>query len=111
MTDATTGHFFEFRQNNSGGSFYINDGRGIGPRVWIEAEDANHANEIAERLGIYFDGVNDGMDCGCCGDRWYPADGDGVPEPAIDQQYSFNWHGVVYVHHLDGTIARIRKSA
>lgn len=31
--------FWEFDQNNSGGSFDIDDERGIGPSVWIEAID------------------------------------------------------------------------
>jgi hypothetical protein len=24
------------------------------------------------KAGIYFNGVEDGQDCECCGDRWYP---------------------------------------
>ena len=30
------------------------------------------ANDIAQGNGIYFNGVADGIDCDCCGDRWYP---------------------------------------
>jgi hypothetical protein len=57
--------WFNFRQNNSGGSFQepaIN--------VHIEAVDRNAANALAEIHGVYFDGVAAGRDCGCCGDRW-----------------------------------------
>ena len=28
---------------------------------------------LAEDIGLYFDGVEQGMDCSCCGDRWYRA--------------------------------------
>jgi hypothetical protein len=49
--------YFAFNQNNSGGSFIIDDEKGLGPSVWIEAESALIANAIAEDKGIYFDGV------------------------------------------------------
>lgn len=104
----TSPKFFEFDQNNSGGSFDTDDKRGIGPRVWIEALNTEDANARAERIGIYFDGCEDGMDCECCGDRWSPAWGDGVAEPKIDQRYAFNWHHTVYIHKIDGTIERVK---
>lgn len=58
--------WYRFHQNNSGG--YL-----IGPaeNVHIEAIDAEHACGRAEEVGIYFNGVRDGKDCPCCGDRWY----------------------------------------
>lgn len=48
----------------------------MGPaiEVWIEAESAAEANRLAQYNGLYFDGVDDGIDCDCCGDRWYSAD-------------------------------------
>lgn len=60
--------WYTFSQNNS-------FGRWDGPTyVIIEATSAAHANERAEQeAGVYFEGVSDGRDCGCCGDRWYPA--------------------------------------
>lgn len=58
-----------YDQNNSGGSFDLNEN--ISHRVVIEAESSYEASEIAESLGIYFNGCNEGMDCPCCGDRWY----------------------------------------
>lgn len=64
--------FFEFKQNNTGGSFEVNEM--VCNRVVIEAENAEEANRIAMDMGIYFDGVAGGLDCGCCGDRWYPQD-------------------------------------
>lgn len=67
--------FFEFTQNNSGGSFTVNEK--LCHRLFIEAPTPNVANGIAEDLGIYFDGCDEGSDCPCCGDRWYKA---GTPE-------------------------------
>tara|TARA_R110000824_G_scaffold64097_4_gene167787 strand:- start:193 stop:600 length:408 start_codon:yes stop_codon:yes gene_type:complete len=70
--------WFHYRQNNSGGSFY-------GPEnVIVQAVTAEAANERGAVLaGLYFDGVADGQDCGCCGDRWYRAwekdEGDAFP--------------------------------
>lgn len=101
--------FFEFYQNNSGGSFEIDDAAGIGTRVWVEAHNANQASRLAEAIGIYFNGCADDRDCGCCGDRWSEAYGDGEETPKINEEYDFNWSDTVYVHRLDGTIERIAK--
>ena len=58
--------FYEYHQNNSGGVTF-------GPtNVIIEAPNYVVANEIAEKNGLYWNGVRDGKDCQCCGDRWYP---------------------------------------
>lgn len=104
--------FFSFEQNNSGGSFDINDAKGIGPNVWIEAPDANEATERAKDIGIYFSGVEDGWDCECCGDRWSApwSEDKGDDKPYVSD-YSFSWHDTVYVHRMDGTIERIKKPA
>lgn len=62
----TESNFYEIRQNNSGGSFDKNM-----PRcMWIEASSEEEACEIAEEHGVYFDGIEKGIDCHCCGDRW-----------------------------------------
>lgn len=103
--------FYEFCQNNSGGFFVCDDERGIGPLVWIEAASANEANDRAESIGIYFDGVSDNRDCSCCGDRWYPViyyDAETeVPKP---YKWVFQEHPYVYVHRLDKTITRITQN-
>ena len=71
--------FYEFHQNNSGGSF-----RPPAINVIVEADSANDANRRAEDIGLYWYGADhDGPDCPCCGDRWYQqyqdSDGDDVP--------------------------------
>lgn len=60
--------FYEFTQNNSGGHFDVDDE--VCHRVIIEAPNADVATSIAMSKGIYFNGVAEGRDCGCCGDRW-----------------------------------------
>lgn len=70
--------FYQFRQNNSGGSFdgFVN--------IIIEASTPGEANEIAPEYGIYFNGVSKGIDCDCCGDRWYRVyDHDGTDVPCV----------------------------
>ena len=41
--------------------------------IIVNAENAEEANKLAEEQGVYFDGVIEGSDCPCCGDRWWRA--------------------------------------
>lgn len=61
-------NWYLFDQNNSGGSFVVNDK--VCHRLFIEANTPEEAISKAEDLGCYWDGVAHGMDCPCCGDRW-----------------------------------------
>jgi hypothetical protein len=58
---------YSFNQNNSGG-YYAKPAQHI---IVKDARDEKHAIEIALAAGMYFDGVADGVDCNCCGDRWH----------------------------------------
>lgn len=94
--------------------------RGIGEWVIIEAENPEDANMRAEKIGLYFDGVEKGIDCSCCGDRFDRAkDGCGNVEesqfPAIYgipvENYKFKLDCYrnrnpqrAFVHYIDGTI-------
>ena len=60
--------FYTFSQNNSGGDFIVDDD--VAEYVIIEADNGNEALNIAENVGLYFNGVSEGIDCSCCGDRW-----------------------------------------
>lgn len=114
--------FFEYNQNNSGGSFDYVEEAGITHNVIIEADDAREADWRAEQIGLYFGGEGD---CECCGDRWYPQvgwgsapDGDEVPshygEPLTDEYdpaegpTNFRWiaegRADIFVHFKDGKI-------
>lgn len=37
----------------------------------IEADSEEEAVQRSEQIGLYFNGVEQGIDCDCCGDRWY----------------------------------------
>ncbi len=103
--------FYKFRQNNSGGWFVIDDQVAI--TVFIEANSAEEANQLAQQHGIYFDGVADGQDCECCGDRWNGvSEADGSEEIEIGK-YDGMWvkKGSLsaYVYMLDGTKKTLNK--
>lgn len=113
--------FYDFDQNNSGGSFITNDK--LCWKLFIEAETYDEAVNKAEELGCYWDGVEEGIDCSCCGDRWYK------PYGAISFPYKFgknlsfenihsyaqylaNEYGFwtspsVRIYYLDGTVEEI----
>lgn len=70
--------FYHYRQNNSGGGF-----EGPAINVIVEALEAGEADSRAKEVGVYFDGCADGIDCSCCGDRWYPTYDKGNEDPSI----------------------------
>lgn len=96
---------YHFRQNNSGGSFDCD--LILCQSVIIEAESAEEANAKAIQLGIYFDGVDEGGDCECCGDRWYRAnDDDVITDPNAVR--SIAWTSpVARVFYADGRVEEI----
>lgn len=106
--------FFTFNQNNSGGRFVVDKSEGICECVIIEAKNAEQANEIAEKIGIYFNGVDNDRDCPCCGDRWYDVDDrDGKDEPSfygdpISKATASLFVDNVFVHYLDGTFKEFK---
>ncbi|WP_333577831.1 DUF7296 family protein [Sphingobacterium sp.] len=60
---------FEFTQNNSGGSFDVDEN--VCHRVVIEAVDKNHAMALLEPMVEH-----QSYSCSCCGDRWSPCYGE-----------------------------------
>lgn len=92
--------FYEYSQNNSGGSF----DEEMGHSVFIEAATAEEANDRAEGMGIYFNGVENGRDCPCCGDRWSTPWGEApstreelMEAVRISLEYAGNWNLPVLV--------------
>lgn len=61
--------FWLWDQHNSGGAFIMDDD--LAHRVYIEADSFEEAEAKAMDLGVYYEGVAEGYDCDCCGDRWY----------------------------------------
>lgn len=102
--------FYEFNQNNSGGNFVFNEQNGLTHHVVIEANTRDQASALAQDAGIYFDGVADGLDCGCCGDRWYEPWGEGTAEPMfydvpVSKATGYKWMEEgkeICVHYLNG---------
>ena len=98
--------WYEYSQNNSGGSFDVDDD--VCHRLFIEAERPEFANIIAQDKGVYFGG---GGDCPCCGDRWSPADSwdevklDGITIEEHAQQVADDWGWTspdCYIYYADG---------
>jgi hypothetical protein len=83
--------FYEFNQNNSGGSFDVDEN--VCHRVIIEATDANHALAIFEPMI-----ENQSGSCPCCGDRWYTYDPD---EINLDEWKEKGYSVGVYSHYPD----------
>jgi len=102
--------YYTYVQNNSGGSFVKEPENGIDWYVIIEAINSIQANAIAENIGIYFDGCRDGIDCSCCGDRWYVCDeSDGKEFPKIFGEIVNDTHSNYYIHFIDGNITNQYK--
>ncbi|WP_425203735.1 DUF7296 family protein [Priestia megaterium] len=99
--------FYNFSQCNSGG--YFDDDENVCEEVIIEANNHQHANEIAQKIGIYFNGCSTGKDCSCCGDRWDEVDeDDGKNEPMIYKTPVYKvkrqtFRDKCYVYYLNGT--------
>ena len=74
--------WFEFRQNNPGGSF-----KGPALKVFVQADAEDVACVLAQRHGVYFDGCASGTDCNCCGDRWSRPYESLDAEPVLSDEY------------------------
>lgn len=109
--------FFTFSQNNSFGRFEVNEEKGVGHYIIIEARDAEAANKKALALGLYFNGVAEGEDCGCCGDRWcetnnfestnYPSIYGRDVSSGIYKATFLPFAEKAYIHYLDSRIVEV----
>lgn len=109
--------FYHYTQNNSGGSFVID--QDLAHHVIIEAHSVEDANERAESIGLYFDGCETGVDCDCCGDRWYRQTSwdDGTEFPMIYGQTPELYRDVFapgggpycHIYYLDGLKRTLRQ--
>jgi hypothetical protein len=109
--------FYHYDQNNSGGSFVVNDN--VTYNVIIEADSADEADERAKEIGIYFDDDYD-IDCECCGTRWdsaWPDVGEETPmvydKPVedVDEYWAKDGEPMAYVYYKDGTKRSVVKAA
>lgn len=108
--------FFSYSQNNTGGSFVVDDN--VAHYVVIEANNYREANSKAEDIGLYWDGCSDGTDCSCCGDRWYKLNknniGDPVPSlfgrPIEDSDIGGNFNKEVRLHLANGQVVKVSRT-
>lgn len=99
--------FYTFTQNNSGGSFILDEEDGITHNVIVEANSKKQAISIAEGIGLYFDGEGD---CECCGTRWSDYSPEEAESPSVygvhpAKSSSYKWMDEgkeTVVHFLDG---------
>lgn len=106
--------FYYYGQNNSGGSFHDVLGLKGVQDLCIEAQSPRAADAIAEDLGVYFDGIADGIDCPCCGDRWDGAAGNWLIRPMTyphryGQELAHAADGDVLVVFANGTRHRMKE--
>lgn len=127
-------NWYQFRQNNSGGVFQIDNN--VSLYVLIEAPHAVDAHTKASAVGIYFDGCEQGIDCDCCGDRWTQVNGpleqfvtwgdlfdfNGPPTThntvqsyaqtlAYESYWTKDGQPGVIVYHADGRVERFYKGS
>ena len=92
--------YFHYRQNNVGGTLVVNDK--VSKHVIIEALDANHANQLAEHIGMDFDDY-----CECCGERWMKAQEHHAEDTPRTEEGMNDIYGIktgeplVYLYHLN----------
>jgi hypothetical protein len=89
---------FLFDQNNSGGGFELDD-------------KLCHRLVLEEVTEVYFDGVEDGRDCECCGDRWYGCEEVEHDNPLEYLQSLADMYGWtvpdVRIFYMDGSVAEL----
>lgn len=99
---------YVFWQNNSGGYFEVTET--LSHYVVVEAHSADHANDRARDLGIYFFGCWEGIDCTCCGDRWVEMENDEEVQSLYqfksDRRSNMLSNKYFVVYRLNGQIQR-----
>lgn len=100
--------WWHFRQSNPGGVFHLDNN--LCENLFIEASTEEEAIAKAQAMGVYFNGVSEGLDCPCCNDRWdYP---DKITEPVeqfaqqLVQRQSFHSPGA-RIFYSNGLIAEV----
>ena len=90
---------------------------GVGTRTWRKTRErilrrdgyicqycAQEADTRAEKFGIYFDGVKNGQDCDCCGDRWRRTFESNFVSSVREAEESINRDWVAKILLVDGQV-------
>lgn len=101
--------FYNFDQNNSGGSFVHQPESGIGYNVCIEAESMQEAIDKAESIGLYFNGCEYGQDCSCCGDRWSHPFSFDIKDTPDECMAGCGFPG--YIHYANGNVVEVKEKS
>lgn len=102
--------WFQFRQMNSDGYYIIDEERGIGHQVWVEAPDDWEANTKARQVGLLSLPY-----CECCGPRFYSvSEWDAEEEAKVEEPSDFHIHRygeqITFLHYSDGrTVKEVRE--
>ena len=82
--------------------------------VIVEANSKEEADNKAESIGLYWNGVDEGHDCKCCGNRWPNCyidvnDTPHVWDQDVSTSYTTNYIWMknkeeVFIHYLDGKV-------
>jgi hypothetical protein len=97
-------NYYMWRQNNTGGSFVTDDD--LSRFVVIQADSYADAEQKAFSFGIYYDGVDSGYDCECCGDRWREGklveldEGDSIEDYLQREEDEYPFPGTMTILHL-----------
>jgi len=86
---------FEFFHTNVRGTYKFDESKGLVERVYVEAPNAESANEYMASLGVDFED-----DCHCCGRRWVKATAPMPEDDHIDVRY---FKTQVAVHYISGS--------
>ena len=114
--------YYVMRQYPNRGEYEIN--ANVASIVVIQTHDPLKANFIALSKGIYFDGIEKGIDCSCCDDRWKPftSRSRGHNMPMVEHvpllTYLDDWissdmlqgcpsHTLAYIYYSDGEKEKI----
>jgi hypothetical protein len=102
--------FYTFRQNNSFG--IVDQDDHLDFVVIIESDSEHEAIQKALNIGIYFDGVDEGLDCACCGDRWSQSDIECNDTPMIydipiDKFHPYRDGLHAIIHHTNGKVVKL----
>lgn len=96
--------YYTFDQNNSGGSFVIDEAAGVGEIVVIQAYSEATAIARLHAIGDRVDGFWDF--CECCGERWSTWSCGAVPM-WYDKPLEAKGNRRAFVHDLDETFREV----